>query len=161
MPYQLRELFMTLITSSKITTARQIFEEFRNELWEDHAYRLPHTMTLQERQEAATLQAWDDINDILKKQRHSGLVHIDFTRPTYPTHPTIRPAVSQQGIDSNLEQDVARLNEDQRRIYDDVLRAVKSNDIYKRYFVDGPGGTWKTFIFQTLKSMNKSCICVT
>ena len=164
MPYQLRELLATLIMWSKITTARQLFEEFQNELSEDHEHQLPQTMTLQERQEAAILHAWDDINDILKSLGHSGLVNIGFPRPMPPTHPTIRLAITQRVIDSTLDHDIATLNEDQRRIYDDIITAVKSNDTNRRYFVDGPGGTGKTFLYtiiiRTLKSMNKSCICV-
>ena len=164
MPYQLRELLATLITWSKITTARQLFDEFHNELSEDHAHQLPPTMTLQEREETATSLAWDDINDILKKQGHSGLANIGFPRPAFQTHSTIHPPVPQRHIESNLELDIAKLNEDQRRIYDDVISAVKSNDTDRRYFVDGPGGTGKTFLYtiiiRALKSMNKSCICV-
>ena len=164
MPYQLRELFAMLIIWSKMTITQELFREFEVELSEDHAHRLPQTMTLEERQQSAALLAWDDINDILKKQGHSGLDSIGFPKPTFSIPFTVEPSIPHRYIDINLEQDIAKLNEDQRCIYDDIIMAVKKNDTNKRYFVDGPGGTGKTFLYtiiiRTLKSIGRSCICV-
>ena len=51
MPNQLRELFVMLIIWSKITIAPKLFKEFQVELSEDHAHRLPQTVTVEERNE--------------------------------------------------------------------------------------------------------------
>ena len=164
MPYQLRELFVMLIIWSKIAIARELFEEFQVELSEDHAHRLPQTLSVEERKQSAALQAWDDINAILIKQGHSGLASIGFLRPAYRTPSAVERPIAQQHIDIDLEQDISKLNEDQRCIYNDIIMAVKTNDTNKRYFVDGPGGTGKTFLYtiiiRTLKSIGRSCICV-
>ena len=44
------------------------------------------------------------------------------------------------------------LNPDQKLIFDDVLDSIHSAlyDRFKHFFVDGPGGTGKTFLFKAL-----------
>ncbi|GKC70600.1 ATP-dependent DNA helicase PIF1-like protein, partial [Tanacetum coccineum] len=47
------------------------------------------------------------------------------------------------------------LNSDQRDVYDEILRHV-DNDILGVFFIDGPGGTRKTFLYKTLLAKVRS-----
>ncbi len=47
-----------------------------------------------------------------------------------------------------LDQNVPLLNEDQRAIYDTVIQAIQNRP--RCFFVNGPGGTRKPFLYNTL-----------
>ncbi len=47
-----------------------------------------------------------------------------------------------------LDQNVPLLNEDQRAIYDTVIQAIQNR--LRCFFVNGPGGIRKTFLYNTL-----------
>jgi hypothetical protein len=50
-----------------------------------------------------------------------------------------------------LEEDVGRLNEEQNIVFNAVTTAVLNSDSpYKLFFLDGPGGTGKTFLYNTI-----------
>ncbi|GET67424.1 uncharacterized protein LOC104885245 [Rhizophagus irregularis DAOM 181602=DAOM 197198] len=57
-------------------------------------------------------------------------------------------------LQSALNQNVPLLNKDQRAIYDAVLSSI--NDTCNCFFVDGPGGTGKTFLYNTLLATVRS-----
>ncbi|KAL7304790.1 hypothetical protein TKK_0003015 [Trichogramma kaykai] len=57
-----------------------------------------------------------------------------------------------------LTQKIDRLNEDQRRIFDQVTRAISSGNETSsiiRSFISGSGGTGKSFLIETLVQWNK------
>jgi ATP-dependent DNA helicase PIF1 len=47
---------------------------------------------------------------------------------------------------------VTQLNEGQRAAYDQIMASVNDNNnsVPHQYFLDGPGGTGKTFLYNTL-----------
>ena len=50
-----------------------------------------------------------------------------------------------------LEEDVDRLNEEQSIVFDAVTTAVlNSNSSNRLFLIDGPGGTGKTFLYNTI-----------
>ena len=51
-------------------------------------------------------------------------------------------------LQTELHQNLPLLNKDQRAIYDAVIEAIEHTSRY--FFVDGPGGTGKTFLYNTL-----------
>ncbi|CAB4481131.1 unnamed protein product [Rhizophagus irregularis] len=58
-------------------------------------------------------------------------------------------------LQTALNQNVPLLNKDQRAIYDAVLSSI--HDTCTCFFVDGPGGTGKTFLYNTLLATVRSC----
>ena len=48
------------------------------------------------------------------------------------------------------EHMVQQLNHDQRLIHDTIVNAITTNSDQNCYFVDGPAGTGKTFLYNTL-----------
>jgi hypothetical protein len=64
-----------------------------------------------------------------------------------------------------LEEDVDRLNEEQSIVFDAVTTAVlNSNSSDRLFFLDGPGGTGKTFLYNTilgyLRGRNAKCMAM-
>ncbi|PKC07689.1 hypothetical protein RhiirA5_376858 [Rhizophagus irregularis] len=55
---------------------------------------------------------------------------------------------------NELLQNIPLLNDDQRNIYEAVMQAVALGD--GCFFIDGPGGTGKTFLYNTLLSTVRS-----
>ncbi|POG67633.1 DNA helicase Pif1 like protein, partial [Rhizophagus irregularis DAOM 181602=DAOM 197198] len=58
-------------------------------------------------------------------------------------------------LQTALNQNVPLLNKDQRAIYYAVLSSI--HDTCTCFFVDGPGGTGKTFLYNTLLATVRSC----
>ena len=58
-----------------------------------------------------------------------------------------------------LNENVSKLNADQKKIYDRIVHSInneKTENIQKLFFIDGPGGTGKTFLFYNLSSNDTS-----
>ena len=50
-----------------------------------------------------------------------------------------------------MNHNLPLLNTDQLRIYNIVIEAVYDSNVYSKvFFIDGPGGTGKTFLYNTL-----------
>ncbi len=58
-------------------------------------------------------------------------------------------------LNDELHRNVPLLNKDQRTIYNAVIQATERE--YGCFFVDGPGGTGKTFLYNTLLANIRSC----
>ncbi|PKY39564.1 hypothetical protein RhiirA4_312692, partial [Rhizophagus irregularis] len=58
-------------------------------------------------------------------------------------------------LENELHQNVPLLNNDQRAIYDAVMQEIEHTD-GMCFFVDGPGGTGKTFLYNTLLASVRS-----
>ena len=57
-------------------------------------------------------------------------------------------------LKNELRQNLPLLNKDQRTIYDAIIQAIESAS--GSFFVDGPGGTGKTFLYNTLLATVRS-----
>ena len=48
-----------------------------------------------------------------------------------------------------FEENFNRLNQDQKQVFDNIIQAITNrNQQAKCFFLDGPGGTGKTFLIQ-------------
>ena len=58
----------------------------------------------------------------------------------------------------------AQLNPDQRACFQEIVRAVTDDPQTAHFYLQGPGGTRKTFLYQTLchyyRSQGKTVLCV-
>jgi primosomal protein N' len=52
-------------------------------------------------------------------------------------------------LENELSKTLPLLNEDQRAIYNAILKSI-DNHTFECFFIDGPGGTGKTFLYNTL-----------
>ncbi|XP_075078730.1 uncharacterized protein LOC107762475 isoform X2 [Nicotiana tabacum] len=153
MSYSLRRLFATLLVYCNPTNPRQLWEQFEESMTED--YKVLQT---NERKEIR-YQALNHINDILHSMGH------DVNE--YELIPeTIRPLTSAKKAKevhfkksiTVSEEDILlhmRLNKKQLIAYNMITDRIFSNKA-GAFFVDGPGGTGKIFLYRALLATVRS-----
>ena len=93
--------------------------------------------------------AIQDILATLRLHGHNlssfGLPEIDVKSLPQPVETPVNDSIDE----AEVLQMVAQANGDQRTIIDDILEWMLQNNIFKAnaYFIDGPGGTGKTFVW--------------
>jgi PIF1-like helicase/Helitron helicase-like domain at N-terminus len=59
-------------------------------------------------------------------------------------------------LNNILHNNIPLLNKDQHTIYDTIIQVIENN-LSECFFIDGPGGTGKTFLYNTLLAKIRSC----
>ncbi|XP_045035977.1 ATP-dependent DNA helicase PIF1-like [Daphnia magna] len=151
MPLQLRQLFVDICLFCNPSDALHLFEINLNHLMEDyirsgHEANVAKNLTLK----------W-----IQDKLRLHNQTMEDLSLPVPDFH-LINQLVEAQMEENNEnsqrekrlmgEMMLAQLNDGQRAAFDQVMTAVNdvNNSHPRQYFLDGPGGTGKTFLYNTL-----------
>jgi len=117
--------------------------------------RLRRDLTLELENEERYDIALRLLDDCLIRLGSSLAAFPDMPQPRYPrTEPTANRFIKDERALAPLDvpiQEIDLLNEDQRSIFDAVCEAVQARlDGPKVFFVDGPGGTGKTFLYEKL-----------
>ncbi|XP_052157095.1 uncharacterized protein LOC127774827 isoform X2 [Oryza glaberrima] len=160
LPYQLRELFVTLLLFCNVTDPSALFEEHMSSIGQDVAYRLNHA-TLGIDSSAPSLKQYvrsyvlTEI-DILLKNAGRTLAHFHLPQPTMQSISIIgnRLLMDEQAYDLDkisieAADQLGKLNLNQRNIYDAIVNSLDSGTGHT-FFVYGYGGTGKTFLWNTL-----------
>ena len=154
MPSQMRQLFATVMVFQTPSDIRTLFEEFKEAMCEDYIrcdQLNDPDITLQERH--IHLCLWD-INTCLRVHGKS-VSDIEFSDlPQLPDN-FVHPQNQIEEINivherEQGEQMLQQLNNDQRQIHDTIVNAITTNSDQNCYFVDGPAGTGKTFLYNTI-----------
>uniref|UniRef100_A0A8C5PJF9 ATP-dependent DNA helicase n=1 Tax=Leptobrachium leishanense TaxID=445787 RepID=A0A8C5PJF9_9ANUR len=146
MPQLLRELFANICALASPPNAKELFEKYKHQLIEDFSRHPGHTPDCHICLNSALL----DIQEILIV---NGKKCQDFGIPTPTDYSTvlttdIYDAVHQSHIGVQMQ---AALNDQQRETFEDILSATQNDTLPQRcYFIDGPGGSGKTYLYQTL-----------
>uniref|UniRef100_A0A8C5PIX9 ATP-dependent DNA helicase n=1 Tax=Leptobrachium leishanense TaxID=445787 RepID=A0A8C5PIX9_9ANUR len=146
MPQLLRELFANICALASPPNAKELFEKYKHQLIEDFSRHPGHTPDCHICVNSALL----DIQEILIV---NGKKCQDFGIPTPTDYSTvlttdIYDAVHQSHIGVQMQ---AALNDQQRETFEDILSATQNDTLPQRcYFIDGPGGSGKTYLYQTL-----------
>ncbi|XP_064641930.1 ATP-dependent DNA helicase pif1-like [Lineus longissimus] len=159
-PKQMRSLFATILIFCQPTEPATLFNSFQVPLLEDIRHLTPQLTDAR-----ITQLTLDDINNFLL--RHNK------TLSDFPTMPQLSSTLYDQQAANPLQtynaleekekadRNCALLNDDQTKIYTAVMNTVTSqNSAF--YFIDGPGGTGKTFLYNTIlhriRSINLSAV---
>ena len=143
MPAQLRQLFSYICIFQSPHNALQLWNNFKDSMSEDY-------LRTQEPHIAHQLA----LRDISETLRLHGQDLTSFELPAIDVKSlpvSIEPAITYMTEGDVLDM-VRRANKDQKEIIDKIMNVVRANDTSKSnaYFIDGPGGTGKTFIYQCL-----------
>lgn len=173
---RLRKLFVVLLVFCNVAVPGELWQAHADDLAADYLYRLEQQrssnnieereLTSEERNRAQQ-QALQDIADELMRvgrslddfadmpQLSTSLAeqrqHALHTIYRYENHDE-DPA----HLEHNVRQNVERMNHDQRAIYDAIVVSCERNhdtnslNAGNAFFVDGPGGTGKTFLYNAL-----------
>lgn len=139
MPQKLRQLFAYICIFCNPSNIVDMWEKFKNNLCED--FKLSHS------DEFSQHLALSEVNNILKSH---GLNCSKLNLP----EPLLNSRCS--SFEFNTEDEIqkgktlyASLNHEQKCIVDEVLGCIKYGHS-KCWFIDGPGGTGKTFIYKCI-----------
>ena len=154
MPSQLRQLFATLMVFQTPSDIRALFDEFKEAMCEDyirHDQLHDPEVTLQDRH--IHLCLWD-IDTCLRVHGKS-ISNVEFSDLPQLPHNFIHPQNQNEHIDIVRERQLGeqmlqQLNIDQHHIHDTIVDAITTNSDQNCYFVDGPAGTGKTFLYNTI-----------
>nr|XP_040251426.1 uncharacterized protein LOC120968594 [Aegilops tauschii subsp. strangulata] len=152
MPCSLRRLFATILVHCEPGDVRGLWDRHLDPMSDD--YRRSRTSPIEVEQMVLL-----DIRGMLQSM---GKDIVDFALPSIddafdPTEGEAREVI----VESTVEFDVddtklaSSLNFEQRAAYDEILAAVERGD-GGVFFVDGPGGTGKTFLYRAMLAKVRS-----
>jgi ATP-dependent DNA helicase PIF1 len=161
-PSALRHLLVMLCYHCEIADASELWSKFQHHLIEDHTHR-----GVSEGQ--AANMALTEMEGILQTMSTSSLHMYNLPMPTaMPDTPATKPAKPNHVLDQELQHDktemfeqatenLAKLTPSQRAVFD------RLNQYHPGlYFVDGPAGSGKSFVFNTLlaDARSKGMLCI-
>ena len=154
MPSQMRQLFATLMLFQMPADIRAPFDEFKQAMSEDYVrhdqLEDPHVV-FEDRNMYLCL--WDIDRNL--RVHGKSIRSIEFSElPQLPEN-YVHPQDEAEDVDvihkrEQGAQMLQLLNNDQLYIHNTVMEAVQTASQQNCYFVDGPAGTGKTFLYNTL-----------
>ncbi|XP_073354892.1 uncharacterized protein [Aegilops tauschii subsp. strangulata] len=146
MPCSLRRLFATILVHCEPDDVRGLWDRHLEPMSDD--YRRSRTSP-DEVEQMVLL----DIRGMLQSM---GKDIVDFALPSIddafdPTEGEAREVIEETTVEFDMDDTklVSSLNLEQRAAYDEILTAVEHGD-GGVFFVDGPGGTGKTFLYRAM-----------
>jgi hypothetical protein len=153
MPCSLRRLFATILVFCETTNVRSLWEKHLDSMSEDYRRSQPNQAALEQ-------MVLRDIRDLVhsmgKDIRSYGLPDLD---PVDDDCSNGQYREVQEELSIPVDQDhltmFTSLNEEQLAGFDEIFSHVVNNRSHI-FFVDGPGGTGKTYLYQALLAKVRS-----
>eukprot|EP00794_Sanderia_malayensis_P006623 gene6623-biopygen5393 len=152
MPAQMRQLFATLILFQTPSDIDALFTEFQEDMAEDyvrHDLLQDPNATFQQQHIHMCLA------DIQRNLQIHGKSLKDF--PEMPQLPADYAQPRQAADEINIEQEreqgqrmFEQLNPEQLQVHNTIVQAIETQSPDNCFFLDGPAGTGKTFLYNTL-----------
>jgi len=149
MPKELRELFVTICVFVNSNNAKDFWEAYKDHLCKDFTNsHLGHQVPCRQCEQLAMREIKD--NFILHGKRCE-----DFNLLSPPVNIPRNP---QEYFNVNAERETAllmssTLNDEQQSAFDEIIESVNQPNLQSRcFFLDGPGGSGKTYLYRTLLS---------
>lgn len=155
LPRELRRLFVVLLLSCNIADPEGLWSKHRMNMTEDFLHRagLPSGVNIELTPENE-LCALRDIDSILRTHGKSLCCFPSMPQlPLEHSSPTdeLPDFVDAESFEINAQRHVTGLNSDQRHAFNQIIAALDPMTRSKRlFFVDGPAGTGKSFLYNTL-----------
>ncbi|KAE8986142.1 hypothetical protein PF011_g20112 [Phytophthora fragariae] len=158
-PYELRQLFATIIVYSQVSEVRQLWDQFYDDLSQDYA-RTYRALQGQEKEDLIQFKTLKSLHDLLQINGYAVADFDDLPQlhqyPALVLDSLLRNSLLRrelEGYDQSTLQSIVdqetQLNDRQRAIYDKILQAVDgSAEGDKLFFIDGPGGTGKSTLLR-------------
>ena len=145
MPRQLRELFAYICVFCSPSDVKELWEQFKNDLSED--FKRDNTEVI------SFGLALGEIEEILSAH---GTNCLKFHLPPGITQSckTLIEYSHEENFNKGREF-YSKLNNEQKNIVDNVLQIVKSGCAHS-WYIDGPGGTGKTFLYKCITYILRS-----
>ncbi|KAG5532702.1 hypothetical protein RHGRI_027111 [Rhododendron griersonianum] len=153
MPISLRQLFCTILMHCNAMNPKQLFLKFEDSLKEDFAKR--ELMSDNEARQCLLQALKSELESMGRKLSDFGLhdlLHVSTETTTVYKEIQDEKNIRISEIDL---QNSANLNKEQLIAFNDILEAVTFEKPMS-FFIDGPGGTGKTFLYPSLLAVVRS-----
>ncbi|KAG5556067.1 hypothetical protein RHGRI_006626 [Rhododendron griersonianum] len=152
MPKSLRQLYCTLLVHCACLNPKELFCKFEDQLTEDFRRQ---NMSKDEARQCLLGALNSMLESMGKKLEHYGL-H-DFMTDRMEAYRVCKEIEDEKNLDIS-EKDllgVSKLNIEQLAAFNEILQAVREKKAVS-FFLDGPGGTGKTFLYRTILATVRS-----
>jgi len=150
MPIQLRQLFASILVYCQPASVKALWDDYVDALIEDFI----------KKGDDKNLSITKTLIDIEKYLIQNGMTLSDFPELPKPDYSLLEEDqqttliaeeqnYDQDEIEQTLEH-LDNLNPEQRLIFDTILKAINNEIDQNVFFVDGPGGTGKTFLYNMI-----------
>ena len=154
MPDQLRQLFVIIITQNEGVDTIMLWNNHKQKLSEDFFINLisnqrTETISLEKKHQMAEQKAYVEINKMMEALNVSLTTH----NLILPTEEGIEYDNIFQMMEEEMEsvsELIQTLNEKQRLAFDEIMSGINKPDGQKLFFIDGPGGSGKTYLYNVL-----------
>ncbi|XP_071912382.1 uncharacterized protein [Coffea arabica] len=147
MPYEMRRLFATLLVYSCPNNPKQLWEKFKVSMLEDLVRC--STLTFKEIEHKALQQIDDFLQTMGKSIRSYNLVPLDISYNNVEDQTRELRAEKSILVTPHDLSAIDMLNEKQKQAFKVITERIYSGKSGV-FFIDGPGGTGKTFLYRTL-----------
>jgi hypothetical protein len=156
MPSALRTLFASILIHCNPLHPDKLWQTHKKYFWDDRTY--------DDNQEEFDFRAYHSIQAIAQKFNSNLTLANNFRIPVPLGHYQDQPEPQHRARTAAAAAAMLEsLTPTQREHYDKIMSCVVSNE-GKCFFLDGPGGSGKSYLYQTLtnniKTQNKSVLCV-
>lgn len=162
-PFQLRHLFAMLVVWCEVTDVVRLFHQFKELMSEDFVREL-EGMAPEQAQVIGEGHAWAEINRLVLEHGHPGLMAVGVVGFEVPDAMQEAEHGGGGDVGGGAWGTVEELVEEQLRIFGEVMVAAQGLGEPRLFFVDGPGGTGKTYLYgvivNSLRERGLSAICV-
>lgn len=149
MPREMRTLFATICHENQPTNPRELFDRFLDDMIEDYM----HEQDISYR-ETAINKLLMELNNFFKKFGKTN-EHFDLPMPVVVDDPLDDGSLlTQEQNRLNAIEYINNLNNEQRNIFDQIVGSIGSSNRSKCFYVDGPGGTGKTYLIKVKYLLN-------
>ncbi|XP_077199856.1 uncharacterized protein LOC143840327 isoform X2 [Paroedura picta] len=147
MPRPLRDLFAYILIFGVVPRPQELFDNYKEQLWEDYA--IQHVQGHTDECIDCLARTLKDIDDTLQIHGSS------CTKQGLQIPPTILPPSQDEHNPQHYHELATHmantLNDQQLAAYNAILSASQDETRPNRcYFIDGPAGTGKTYLYSTL-----------
>ncbi|CAF1060263.1 unnamed protein product [Brachionus calyciflorus] len=170
----LRELFSNILTQCQPSSPLLLWEKFKHKLSEDlhNQLKIEYNNPFLKIEEVYPIT----LQKIEQKLRKNGKCLEDFgfsstnTTILYPILNEKNSLIEEElsydknNLQKHLNDNLPKLNNDQRNVFDKIVDSAEERSEQKLFFIDGPGGTGKTFLYKNIlayiRSKNKIALAV-
>ncbi|UYV64281.1 hypothetical protein LAZ67_3000144 [Cordylochernes scorpioides] len=148
MPQKLRELFAYICVYGPPTSPLELWQEFKEQFTEDFCHR--HTINNSISHESCESFAMREVQNILVLHGRS---FKEFDLPEPASHLPCLIEDYDEAYELSMAAEMREtLNDGQRAAYNVIIDALEDSESRtpKCFFIDGPGGSGKTFLYELL-----------
>ena len=160
-PTQIRLLFVTILLFCEPSEPAKLWEQFKDCMSEDIVHNMNNNLTHDSKQFVCN-KVLCLIQQLLKSHGKNladfpGFPNIDESNITFTSnllHEQCQYKIEEQTVVADKNESL--LNSDQHHVYQKVVDATEQHTNTTAYFEDGPGGSGKTFLYNTILARIRS-----